>query len=84
MTDCFKLCSSESVLCTCLPEKQYPITGAEMEKIFGTCGEHQYYDPHYHCPNCGGPCGMMGHWDLEEDAPSCQPRAKVSDYGLDP
>ena len=42
------------------------------------CRRHVGLTSHYHCPNCGEVCSMMGHVDLEKNDYSCQRRQKAA------
>jgi predicted RNA-binding Zn-ribbon protein involved in translation (DUF1610 family) len=38
------------------------------------CGMDVGLESHYHCPNCGGVCSMMGHLDQERNVYTCERR----------
>ena len=41
-----------------------------MDTRCRVCGEDHGYSSHYHCPNCGEECSMMGHLKFVDGKPA--------------
>ncbi len=69
-----KLCGGEGKIASI----ECPVCDGSGWDPLTRCCDKDFGGSHYHCPNCGEACGMMGHWSEIQKRYYCRKKERCS------